>query len=593
MNRLCDQHHLLLDYAADRLTPERRAEVETHLEVCPDCRTGLAETRQLSADLARLQQDGATDMSEPRAKALLAEARAMLNARRDAVTFRLSNIRQKARRRNRWALVRRMLIPAAVAAAVFVAITVVGRHVDRQGEPVAAIRYLYADAGKILTVEDIVDLEPVARRALDEAMAEVHPDISQVANLQLVHYITLQARDPGQIDDIHFLLSLLQANERRNSTAAADRDIWDLLAGLENRALAADGINWLDNVRRLLRADRYEDAYQYLVRRDLTRVHPLTVYAAVRAGRPAEAQQLLEAMVEMEHSDPRLIQLLWAELSLEQERYDLAIRHYITAAESDSRFWFQAAYLSKYELNDDVLAGELFERTGDLRVIAHITRRFKPDVRRARMANDNELLAEDFDDFPVGSVPGNWKLTPTHAGEYSIARVDESNILKLNELGYTGAKLYTGYPGWNNYTLSCDFKFLRRNKGADLQLAVYERGVNRYGLNLSGNVAQLIHKRYNDTAGPADARTQLPKRVDAGQWWRVVVRVDNLSDRQTRISATVWQRGAPQPEAPQIVWTETSALGERPLQQGMVALRLTEAEVAFDNVHINANDDVP
>jgi len=69
--------------------------------------------------------------------------------------------------------------------------------------------------------------------------------------------------------------------------------------------------------------------------------------------------------------------------------------------------------------------------------------------------------------------------------------------------------------------------------------------------------------------------------------------VDNLSDRQTRISATVWQRGDPKPETPQIIWTETSASGERPLQQGMVAFRLSEAEVAFDNVRISANDDVP
>lgn len=596
MSDVCDRHHLLLDLAAGRLTEGERSAAEAHLAQCPECRTELDGLRRLNDDLGHLRQVTACDLSEERAKALLDEARLMLDARNDAVTCRIDLIRRRARSRSLWTLARRMLIPAAAAAVILSALMLFGHFGPSQAPPeYPAMAYLYADAKDVLTLEDIARLEPVARRALDEAMANVGPEPADVGNLQLIHYITLRAVDPGQIADIHFLLALLKANEPFVPPVAARWDVWDALASLENRASAvavtstnAD-VPWLTSVRKLLRAGRYEDAYQQLSGAEATRLHPLTAYAAIRADRQAEARRLLEALVELERCDPRLVDLLWAELAMESQQYETAIRHYVGAAESDSHFWFQAAYLCKYELGDNALAGKFFGRTGDQRVATHVARRFNSDVSRARQ--EMQMLDQNFEGYPVGSVPSDWRLIPTHAGEYRIDRLEDSNVLRLNELGYHGAKLFTGYPGWNNYALACDFKFLRHDRAADLQLAVYEFGINRYALNLAGNVAQVVNNRTDDADRPAAARASLPASVESGQWWRAEVRVENLDKSRTRLTVTVWPRDAQRPDKPQIIWTDDAGANAQSLQQGLVALRVTEAEVAFDNISVAPNDD--
>lgn len=487
---------------------------------------------------------------------------------------------------------RRMLIPAA-AALILAALIPLAENAGWFGraEPAQhpAITHLFADARHLVTLDDITGLEPVARRAMDEAMAELNPDVASVANIQLIHYITLRAVEPGQADDIYFLLALLQ-DQRADKPAAVvlRRSRWHTLAGLGTTACAATPVAWLHDVRRLLSSGRYEDAFQMLAASDATRIQPLTAYAAIRADRPDDARQLLEALIEMERGDQRLVALLWAELAMAEQQFDLAVRHYVNAAESDSRLWFQAAYLTKYELNDDAVAGQLFQRAGSDRVAAHVTARFTSDLDRAR--KDAQLFAQNFDALPVGSAPPEWRLIPTHAGEYQIAHVDGSNVLKLNELGHHGAKLYTGYPGWHNYTLAADFKFLRRGKDPSLELVVYEHGVDRYALILKARDAHLVHNAYQRTLTPKAARITLDKPIEAGQWWRSTLEVQNLDKRRTRIRVTVWPRTDPKPAEPQIDWTQTAADNGRPLQRGIVAFRVTEAEVAFDNVAVTTNE---
>ena len=589
MSDVCDRHHLLLDLAAGRLAEGQRAAVEAHVAHCADCRANLDALRPLNDALNHLRQVTTHDLPEPRAQALLQEARLILDARNDAVACRINLIRRQARRHSLRTLWQRMLVPAAAAVLVLAAITLIDRYgTTPADQPEAAIRHLYADAKNILTVEDIADLEPVSRQSLDEAMAHLTPSPADVGNLQLIHYITQRAVDPDQIADIHFLLALLKANEPSARSAAAGWDLWEALASLENRASAADDGAWLTDARRLLRAARYEEAYQQLSATEAAKLHPLTAYAAIRANRLAEARRLLEALV-LERCDPRLVDLLWAELAMESDQYETAIRHYVGAAESDSRFWFQAAYLCKYELNDHTLAGKFFGRTGDQRVATHVARRFGSDVSRAR--HEMQMLDQDFEGYPVGSVPGDWRLSPTHAGEYRIDRIEGSNVLRLNELGYHGAKLFTGYPGWNNYTLACDFKFLRRDSGANLQIGVYEFGVNRYALGLAGNSAQVINNRSDDSDQPAIAPVTLPGNIESGHWWRAELRVENLDKNRTRLTATVWPRDAERPDRPQIVWTDAAEPSDQSLQQGLVALRVTEAEVVFDNISVAPNDD--
>jgi len=545
---------------------------------------------RLAGDLSRLGKAARTDLPDATARELLQEAKAILASRGEATSVRLATIRNRARRRTRIIAFRRMLIPAAAAAAIILGFFLATRYGTTESQQYPAIRHLYADAKAVSTVDGISRLEPVARRALDEVVATLSPDVGRVANLQLVHYITLRPVEAEQIEDIHFLLALLQEEDRKQSVTWQE-DLWDFLSELEPTACAATSVGWLDEVQKLVAGGRYDDAYQMLARSESTRIQPLTAYMAIRSGRPAEARRLLEALVELDRGDQRLVKLLWAELAMTEDQFEVMARHYISAAESDSRLWFQAAYLCKYEVRDDVLAGQLFQNSGDERVAAHIEKRFKFDVYTARQAV--QLFAQDFEAFPVGSVPPQWKLVPTHAGEYEIADVDGSNVLKLNELGYHDAKLYTGYPGWRNYTLSCDFKFLKRSKESHLQLVVYEHGVNHYAFSMKGRVIQLVRNRYKSGLRPAGARAVLPERVEEGDWWRCTVQAQNLGNQQTRLTLSIWPRDLSELESPQILWTDTANEAGLALRKGMVAFRVSDAEVAFDNVTVTANDNLP
>jgi hypothetical protein len=591
MSNLCEQDHLLLDLAAGRLSAQRQTAAERHVAECPQCRGQLPLARRLAGDLSRLAEATRADLPEATARELLVEAESILRERDDAVVIRLKSIRLRARRRARLTVLRRMLVPAAAAAVILAVLHVAGMFSGAGPESFPAVKHLYADAGPVTTVAGIKQIEPVARRAMDEAMSALTPDVGRVANLQLVHYITRRAVEPGQADDIHFLLALLQQQDREGQAVAARRDIWDVLASLEPQACAASGIPWLEEARKLMRSGRYEGALAHLAERAATRGQPLAAYAAIRAGQCDEARQLLEALVMAERGDRRLVELLWAELAMAEDRFDVATRHFASAAESDSRLWLQAGYLAKYELGDEALAGQFFERTGDELVADHIARRFRSDVLLSRQTS--QLFAQDFEAFPVGSIPPDWKLVPTHAGEYEIARIDESNVLKLNEMGYRDAKLYTGYPGWQNYTLACDFKVLQHGRRPQLRFVVYEHGVNHYAVSVAGDNAQLTHRQYNRLLRPRAARTALPEPVEAGAWWRCVVRTENLSRHRTQVTVNLWPRDRKAPDEPLIIWQESADGAGRTLQRGIVAFRVTDAEVAFDNVLVTSDDGVP
>jgi tetratricopeptide (TPR) repeat protein len=457
-----------------------------------------------------------------------------------------------------------------------------------------AIEYLNAQAARVATLKGIAALEPVARQALDEAVAATSADVARVADLQLVHYITRRAVDPEQVKDIHFLLYLVQQDERQETlSGVARRDLWDRLSGLEPTASAAPAAGWLDEARKLLSDGRYMEAYLFLAGQETARMQPLTAYAAIRAGRTGEARELLEALMEQDRSDVRLVELLRAELAMTQDQYNLAMHHFASAAESDSRFWFQAAYLCKYELNDEVLAGQFFERTGDDRVATHVAQRFRGDLTVARQTS--QMLDEDFDGYTAGKLPANWRLIPTHSDEFQIVRLDGSNVLKQNELGYGGAKLVTGYPGWNNYTFRCDFKVLRAAPGGQVNLVVYDRGLSYYALNLQGNVAQVVYKPADSPeegalVRPPGARLTLPQSINEGAWWRAAIRVQNLDSRRTQIAARLWPRDRQPPDQPQILWTHQAAEGQEALPRGRVGFRVEWAETAIDNVSVTANE---
>ena len=592
MDSVCGHHHLLFDYATGRLAAEQRRQVETHLTHCAPCLRLAEAMRLLAHDLSRLEQARRHDLPKAVSADVLERASRMLRSRHVGTETTLGDLRENARRKQRHALAWRVLIPLATAAAVLLVLQIVPRLTPRTVEPYPVILDLYAEANTVQDVTGLNRLESSARRALDDALLAATPDVARLANLQLIHYITLRAIEPQQIEDIHFLLALVQADERARQQTRRTPDLWDRLAAGEPTAEAVVVIeeDYPATARPLMATGRYEDLYSLLVAETATRVRPLTAYAAMRAGRLPEARMLVDGLTAYEYSDPRLVALLDAELAMIQARYDLAMRDYARAAETDSRLWFQAAYLCKYELNDDKLAGQWFERTGDDRVATHVTRRFRKDIVVARRAAD--LLSEDFEAYAVSNLPGNWRLIPTHAGEFEIARVDGSNVLKQNELGYEGAKLVTGYPGWSNYSLACDFRVLRHAAEADVQIVVYDQGLSDYAIGFLGSRAELLHRVYTGTDSvvmrPPVKQTPLPQPLEAGAWWRCRVRVQNVGTDQTLISATFWPRERAEPEKAQIIWTDAGEPHRPALQRGRVGFRVANAEAAFDNISVTA-----
>jgi hypothetical protein len=592
-----EEKHILFDYATDLLAADCRQKVEEHLAHCAGCREELAAVRQLAADLSKLEAATRHDLSADSAAEVLDEAALLLRPRHREPRQNIQELRRRARSKARWGLVQRMLMPLAAAAAV-----IVGLHLydallgSKPPAPPSAVEQLAAQADAVDTVAGILELEPAARAALDETMLAPSPGLGRVGNLQLVHYITTRAKEPGQIEDVRFLLRLLRDDEQKHPALALRSGFWDALASLETRAEAAEppAVFAGERVRNLMQQGKYDEVYRLLAADRSLETRPLAAYAAIRAGHTAEARAMLDAAVQVGRGNPELVELLRAEAAIDDLRWYLATNHYAAAAENDNRLWFQAGYLWRYELHNDVKAGEYFARTADERVAAHVARRFKTDVDLARQAAP--LYRQDFESYAANTVPAFWKVDQTRPGETLIVQVDGSNVLKQDDLGRFGNKLTFGYPGWNNYTFACDFKVLHSGSSAQFDLVVYELGLTHYALRFEGNTAHLVERLFakgeSQELEPAQSRVTLPASVLAGDWWQASIRVQNLNDRQTEVTARIWPRGH-QEQVQTSTWTESAAAGSQPLRRGHISFHLGDAEVAIDNILVTANDSAP
>ncbi|NIA21240.1 MAG: hypothetical protein GWP05_04560, partial [Anaerolineaceae bacterium] len=361
------QDHILFDYACGKLSADQAEQVRRHLAGCAECRREVASSGALGSRLKLLEQATRCDLPDAAALGLLVRAARTLSVRAPETTqTSLAEMQRRARQRRRTTLLRRMLIPVAAAVIVLLGLDLVGPYFKTR--PPEAISYLYADARKVIqarTVEGMIALQPRALGALDEAIASPNPDVRRVANLQLIHYITLRATEPDQVDDIRFLLSMLQADERAAGTGQPGPNTRTALAGLQSTASAASPAGRLDRAAALVRGGRYEKAFNLLAGDDRPEALPLAAYAAIRAGRLGEARESIDALGSLGGRNPWMVPLLEAELAMLEERFTDAINHFATAARSVNRLWFQAGYLCKYELGDEILAGQYFSRADD------------------------------------------------------------------------------------------------------------------------------------------------------------------------------------------------------------------------------------
>jgi len=588
------RNHILFDYACGRLSAEQAEQVERHLTDCAECREDVASSGALGDDLKRLEQATRHDLPDAAVLGLLVRAARSLSAQQPPTTrTNLAEMRGRARRRTRTTLLRHMLIPAVAATVIILlGLNLVGPYFKARRPQ--AISYLYADAKNVIqarTVEGMTALQPRALGALDEAIASPNPDVLRVANLQLIHYITLRATDPDQVDDIHFLLSMVQANQRTAGIGQDATGVRTVLAGLQNTACAASPADPFQKAEALVRRGEYEKAFNILAGDGRPDVLPLAAYSAIRAGRLQEARESIDALAGLGGKDPWMAPLLRAELAMLEERFADATSHFATVAQSVNRLWFQAGYLCKYELGDEVLAGQYFERVDDRRVAGHVTQRFSKAVvaSRRRIA----LLDEDYESYAVGRLPARWKFIPTHPDEFLIAEVDGSRVLKQNEMGHRGGKLVSGFPGWRDYVMNCDFKVMRSEVDAQLDFVFYDLGKSHYAIELFGSTARLQRKARHAgravIARPENAQVRLPASIRGGQWWSLRVRVRNLSKSETEVTAAIRMRDQAPEEAGTFTWIDKAGEGLQPLRRGRVGFCVGGAEVAFDNLIVHAD----
>ncbi|NLX57622.1 MAG: hypothetical protein GXY74_00875 [Phycisphaerae bacterium] len=576
------QVHLLYEFARGALGGEEAARVAAHVDACPECRRTLDGLRGLGMELGRLRAATQHDLPDGSADRVLLQAAQELN--RPAAER--GGMRRPASRPRRRLVLRQLLMPVAAAVLVLLGLRLVSPLI--QPPRYRALDYLYADARNVATVTGIHELQPRALSAMDEAIAAEKPDVLRVANLQLVHYITLRAGEPDQIQDVHFLLKRLKDADRPAPSAAASTPAPATASLWQTGAVAAETSS-AQQAAELIRTGRYDDAYRLLAGSNRPEVQALAAYAALRSDRLQEARETIEALNALGGPEHGIAPLLQAELAMMESRFDKATDYFAAAAnEIDNRLWFQAGYLCKYEVGDDTLAGQYFERTADAEVADHVARRFHEDVRvaRSRMA----LMEEDYEAYAAGPLPDAWKLVPTHPEEFMIAEIDGSRVLKQNEMGHRGGKLVTGFPGWYDYVMSCDFRVLQAEAEPQLDFVVYDLGKSHYAVEFANQSARLqIKSRQGPEAvvsRPENAQLRLPGPLADGRWWRVTVEVRNVGPDATQVTATVVPRDAADAaaEAATFTWTDQADGDPSPQRRGRVGFRVGGAEVAFDNL---------
>ncbi|MBN2583351.1 MAG: zf-HC2 domain-containing protein [Planctomycetes bacterium] len=579
------EYHLLYEYARGTLEADEAARVAEHVASCAECRETVDSLSGLGDGLGRLEDVTRHDLPEGTAHRLLLQAAQELYRPGGRKRLRLSDVRHRPRN-----VLPRLLMPIAAAVMVLLGL----RLVSPLFEPpqYRALDYLYADAKNVATVTGIHDLQPQALSALDEAIASTNPNALRVANLQLIHYITLRAAEPDQIQDVHFLLGLLKEDDRLRPSATATTAPQATASLWQTSAMAAPS-SPAQHAADLICQGRYDEAYRSLAGNDDPEVQALVAYAALRSLRLPEAHESIEALKTLGGPEHAIAPLLEAELAMMENRFDKATDYFAAAAnEIDNRLWFQAGYLCKYEIGDDTLAGQYFERTADAEVVTHVSVRFHEDVVVARQ--EMALMQEDYESYATGPLPAAWKLVPTHPDEFMIAEFDGSRALKQNEMGHRGGKLVAGFPGWHDYVMSCDFKVLQAEFDPQLDFVVYDLGKSHYAVEFSDRAARLQIKTRQEAEAvihrPESAQLRLPTPLRAGDWWRLSIQVRNVDDGTTRITATVALRDRPDQPAQSFTWTDQAGADQSPQRRGRVGFRVGGAEVAFDNLVVHADE---
>ena len=593
-------------YELERGTAPREdvERLRRHLSECEACRARAEQHRNLAASLEALAERSHADLSDEAVESLYRRARVhgwLGRPMRYPIGLR---VQQK-----RWLP---WVLPLAVAAAAAVLVVVGLRPpVPEVVKPAGAIERLARSTRRATSVEELSRLAALARAAVGEELARPAPNADRIADLVLVSFITQRPHEARQARDVRFLVEgvLAPRGESAGRFAPGAPGIASAKLGfaraepgplgcsfLASTAVPPlslrEAVEGLSDAKALVLAGAYEEALAAM--REDDRDVALRVWCLQMLGRSAEAAQVL---TEAEEPPPdAMARALWVDLALQSRNVAEAIRQYEALADENDRYWFAAAYLTRYELGDARGAGLRFKRVKDPRLASYVAHEFGMELAAAE-SRPLRLVAEDFEGYERGT-PAEWALVRARGGEFHIVEVPGGKALRQNEVDRVGAELLTGSTRWGNYTLQVDVKVeASRGDYAIGAVACRSADDSGYVLELSPRRLRLV-KQFAATegrAGPAGARRErlLLEPVQAimhldeppaeGWWYTMKIRVQQMDDGVS-VAGKAWRSDTDEPLGWQVTWTDTGQAGCPVLLRGLAGLQISGARVLVDNL---------
>ena len=559
-----------------------------HLAECPGCRARADGVQDVAASLERLAGSTRTDLSADAAESLFRRARV-----RGLLGRPLKALISTRVGHSRWL---RVTLPLAAVAAALVLVAVgVWTALPEEVQPRGALERLVRSGHGIRRADQLRRLAPVARAAVSEELARQEPSAEQVADLLLVAYISERPREYRQLRDVDFLLGEVWRRGRAVGVAATGLP-WPMLASTVLPSARADtqpkGRTLMGDYRgRPLAAAKqrvldghYEGALEVLPGDGSGAL--LKAWCLASLGRAAEAALVLSEAED--HADGPMAHILRADLALGAQDVADAMQHYETLAVENDRYWFTAGYLYRYELRDTRGAGERFRRVRDARLARYVSQAFRTELAMAKVPEPEPLVALEFDDYGLGTLPENWALVRVKGGEFKVVGVPGGKALAQGD----GAEFVCGQPEWADYTIRMDVKVLSSEGDFSVGAAAYRRADRTgYVLQLTPQRLQIVKHYASD--GPERApliarehRLLLPPAE--GWWYTLKVRVQRV-DAGVSVAGKVWRTDLDEPLGWHVVWTDSGQAESEPLAGGRAGVQVRGAKALVDNFVITRN----
>jgi len=185
---------------------------------------------------------------------------------------------------------------------------------------------------------------------------------------------------------------------------------------------------------------------------------------------------------------------------------------------------------------------------------------------------------EEFTSFPDGSLPPGW--VNAQAGKLAVVTLDGQKVLQKppDDTILKRARVFFGPTDMSDYTFMADVRAPERRR----QMADVGITAQRYSLVLYGTAQQLKIEPWE----PETARTvKAPFEWKPDTWYRLKIRVENMTEGRVRVQGKAWAVGQPEPAAWMV--ERIDPIGNRSGSPGL----FLDAQfgVYLDNFSISAN----